>query len=103
MSLKTGCALTAPGSAALPTQLPFSSSADWPRQHGCPPTLTQTFGQRWSFTAMSPPPFTELDCDGPTINRMRAVRFHGPGDLRVEDLPDPDPGPGDVLVQVEVA
>ena len=34
---------------------------------------------------------------------MKAVRFHGPGDLRVEDVPRPEPGPGDVLVQVEVA
>jgi len=34
---------------------------------------------------------------------VRAVRFHGPGDLRVEEVPDPAPGPGDVLVQVEVA
>ena len=34
---------------------------------------------------------------------MKAVLFHGPGDLRVEDVPRPEPGPGDVLVQVEVA
>ena len=34
---------------------------------------------------------------------MRALRFHGPGDLRLEDVPNPVPGPGDVLVQVEVA
>ena len=34
---------------------------------------------------------------------MRALRYHGPGDLRVEDVPRPEPGPGDVLVQVEVA
>ncbi len=34
---------------------------------------------------------------------MRALRFHAPGDLRVEEVPDPEPGPGDVLVQVEVA
>lgn len=36
---------------------------------------------------------------------MRAVVFHGPGDLRVEDIarPVPAPGSGDVLVQVEVA
>ena len=34
---------------------------------------------------------------------MRALRFHAPGDLRVEDVPDPEPGPGDVLVRVEVA
>jgi L-iditol 2-dehydrogenase len=34
---------------------------------------------------------------------MRAVRFHGPGDLRVEELPGPVPSRGDVLVQVETA
>jgi L-iditol 2-dehydrogenase len=34
---------------------------------------------------------------------VRAVRFYAPGDLRVEDVPKPEPGPGDVLVQVEVA
>ena len=34
---------------------------------------------------------------------MRALRFHGPGDLRLESVPDPEPRPGDVLVQVEVA
>lgn len=36
---------------------------------------------------------------------MRAVVFHGPGDLRVEEVarPEPRPGSGDVLVRVEVA
>lgn len=34
---------------------------------------------------------------------MRAVRYHAPGDLRIEDVPDPQPGRGDVLVQIEVA
>ena len=34
---------------------------------------------------------------------MRALRYYRPGDLRVEDVPRPEPGPGDVLVQVEVA
>jgi L-iditol 2-dehydrogenase len=34
---------------------------------------------------------------------LRALRFHGPGDLRLEDVPRPEPGPGDVLVHVEVA
>lgn len=34
---------------------------------------------------------------------MRACRYYGIGDLRVEEVPDPVPGPGDVLVQVEVA
>jgi L-iditol 2-dehydrogenase len=35
---------------------------------------------------------------------MRALIFHGPGDLRVEEVPRPEPrDDGDVLVQVEVA
>jgi L-iditol 2-dehydrogenase len=34
---------------------------------------------------------------------VRAARFHGPGDLRVEEVPDPKPGRGDVLVQIELA
>jgi L-iditol 2-dehydrogenase len=34
---------------------------------------------------------------------LKAARLHAPGDLRVEEVPRPDPGPGDVLVEVEVA
>lgn len=35
---------------------------------------------------------------------MKALVFHGPGDVRVEDVPRPEPRePGDVLVQIEVA
>jgi L-iditol 2-dehydrogenase len=34
---------------------------------------------------------------------VRAARFYAPGDLRIEDVPDPVAGKGDVLVQVEVA
>lgn len=34
---------------------------------------------------------------------MRALRFHGPGDVRLEDVPDPVPAAAEVLVQVEVA
>jgi len=35
---------------------------------------------------------------------MRAVRFHKPGDLRVEDVPwPPAPGPGQVLLRVTAA
>jgi L-iditol 2-dehydrogenase len=34
---------------------------------------------------------------------MKAARFYAPGDLRIEEVPDPKPGRGDVLVQVEVA
>ena len=34
---------------------------------------------------------------------MRAARLYAPGDLRIEDVPKPEPGPGEVLVQIEVA
>jgi len=34
---------------------------------------------------------------------VKAARLYAPGDLRIEDVPKPEPGPGDVLVQVEVA
>jgi L-iditol 2-dehydrogenase len=34
---------------------------------------------------------------------VRALRLHGPGDLRLEDVPDPVREEGDVLLQVEVA
>ena len=34
---------------------------------------------------------------------MRALLFHGPGDLRLEEVPRPEPDAGDVLVRVEVA
>ena len=34
---------------------------------------------------------------------MRALRLHGRGDLRLEDVPEPSPGDGDVLLQVDVA
>lgn len=31
---------------------------------------------------------------------MRQVRVHGPGDVRVDEVPEPDPGPADALVRV---
>ena len=31
---------------------------------------------------------------------MRQVRVHGPGDVRVDDIADPQPGPADALVRV---
>ena len=34
---------------------------------------------------------------------MRALVFHGPGDVRIDEVPRPEPREGDVLVQVEVA
>jgi L-idonate 5-dehydrogenase len=32
---------------------------------------------------------------------MRAAVVHGPGDLRIDELPDPSPGVGEVLIAVE--
>ena len=34
---------------------------------------------------------------------MRAQVFHGPGDLRLEEVPVPAPGPGEVLLKIEAA
>jgi L-iditol 2-dehydrogenase len=34
---------------------------------------------------------------------LKAALLYAPGDLRVEEVPRPEPGPGDVLVQIEVA
>ncbi|HEU5321165.1 MAG TPA: alcohol dehydrogenase catalytic domain-containing protein, partial [Methylomirabilota bacterium] len=34
---------------------------------------------------------------------MRALILHGPGDLRLEEVPDPRPGPGEVVVRVDAA
>lgn len=35
--------------------------------------------------------------------RMLAARLYGPGDLRLEEIPVPDPGSGEVIVRVERA
>ncbi|MFF5990983.1 2,3-butanediol dehydrogenase [Prauserella flavalba] len=32
---------------------------------------------------------------------MKAARFHGRGDIRIDDLPEPHPGPGQVQIAVE--
>src|SRR5581483_7538648 len=37
------------------------------------------------------------------LRAVKAARLYAPGDLRVEEVPRPEPAPGDVLVQVEVA
>jgi L-iditol 2-dehydrogenase len=34
---------------------------------------------------------------------MRAMVFHGPGDLRDERVPVPEPGPGEVVLRIEAA
>ena len=34
---------------------------------------------------------------------MRALRFYGPGDLRLEEVPDPVAGPGELVLAVECA
>src|SRR5438105_4842500 len=44
---------------------------------------------RWPVSGSSP------------VADMRAARLHGIRDLRVEALPVPEPGPGELLVRVE--
>src|SRR6187551_1424737 len=34
------------------------------------------------------------------VTTMRAAVFHGPGDIRVEDVPRPKPGPGEAVIRV---
>ena len=34
---------------------------------------------------------------------MKAQVFHGPGDLRFEDLPVPEPAPGEIVLKIEAA
>jgi len=34
---------------------------------------------------------------------VKAARLYAPGDLRIEEVPKPEPGPGEVLVEIEVA
>ncbi len=34
---------------------------------------------------------------------MRAAIFHGPGDVRIEQVPVSEPGPGEVLIRIEAA
>jgi L-iditol 2-dehydrogenase len=31
---------------------------------------------------------------------MKVVRFHAPGDVRIDEVPEPSPGPGDVKIRV---
>jgi len=45
----------------------------------------------------------ELHGHGHTIDDLRALRLHGPGDLRVDGVPAPEPRNGDVVLEVEVA
>src|SRR5215212_10579992 len=68
-----------------------------------PRTAGSRPGASPSTTAASWPARASPRTGSHSAEHMRAVRFHGPGDLRVEDVPRPEPGPGDVLVQVEVA
>jgi L-iditol 2-dehydrogenase len=34
---------------------------------------------------------------------VRAIILHGPGDLRLEEIPEPEPAPGELILHVEVA
>lgn len=35
------------------------------------------------------------------MSTMRAARYHGQRDIRVEEIPIPQPGPGECLVEIE--
>lgn len=50
------------------------------------------------MTATLIPPLEETKAF--TTRTMRATVFHGPGDIRVEDVPRPDAGPGEALIRV---
>jgi L-iditol 2-dehydrogenase len=45
----------------------------------------------------------ELESHGRTIDDLRALRLHGPGDLRVDDVQPPEPRDGEVVLEVEAA
>ena len=34
---------------------------------------------------------------------MKAAVYHGPGDIRIEDVPDPAPAPGELLLEIHAA
>jgi threonine dehydrogenase-like Zn-dependent dehydrogenase len=34
---------------------------------------------------------------------MKAYRFHGPGDMRMEEIPVPEAGPGEAVIRVKIA
>lgn len=38
-----------------------------------------------------------------SVGHVRAIVLHGPGDVRLEEVPDPVPGPGEAVVAVTVA
>jgi L-iditol 2-dehydrogenase len=50
--------------------------------------------------AWYPPPRTGRAA---TVARVRALILHGPDDLRLEEAPDPIPGPGEVVLRVDAA
>jgi L-iditol 2-dehydrogenase len=38
-----------------------------------------------------------------SVGAVRALMLHGPGDLRLEEMPEPAAGPGEIVVSVDVA
>jgi len=42
----------------------------------------------------------DIEAHAPDTSTMRAAVFHAPGDIRVEEVPRPRPGPGEALIRV---
>lgn len=45
--------------------------------------------------------FARKPAEPRTSAHMKAIRIHGPRDARYEEIPDPEPGPDDVLIKVK--
>lgn len=68
--------------------------------HDAPPDGEPVLVHHWTCTdARRASP----DCAAARGECMRAARYHGRGDLRVEDVPEPTPGHGEVLLEVHAA
>lgn len=65
--------------------------------------MAELFKQTFIMNGCEKMPFGEIRKVGSIMipNMMQAVVCHGIEDYRLEDVPTPSPGPGDVLVKVE--
>ena len=83
----------APGALQGAGGLPPRSGTAADRRRQAPPRRAR--GAAPGLSSFSRRPVRHDDRGG----TVRAVRLHGPGDVRVEDLPEPAPGPGEVKLR----